>query len=57
VTRSRRILWARHVALAQEEKLEGKGTLRRHRHMLEDNIKVNLKEMERWHEVEYSGSG
>jgi hypothetical protein len=43
---SRRIIWARHVALKQEEKLEGKGMLRRHRHMLEYNIKVNLKEME-----------
>jgi hypothetical protein len=40
----RRIIWARHVA---QENLEGKGTLRRNRHMLEDNIKVNLKEMER----------
>jgi hypothetical protein len=53
---SRRIIWARHVALEQEEsstqrvlveKLEGKGTLRRHRHIVDDNIKVNLKEMER----------
>jgi hypothetical protein len=29
------------------KKLEGKGKLRRHRDVLEDNIKVNLKEMER----------
>jgi len=43
---SRTIIWARHVALKQEEKLEGKGMLRRHRHMLEYNIKVNLKGME-----------
>jgi hypothetical protein len=53
---SKRIIWARHVAFQQEEsstqrifveKLEGKGALRRYRHILEDNIKVNLKEMER----------
>jgi hypothetical protein len=56
---SRRIIWVRHAALIEEEinksstqkvlveKLEGKGELRRHSRILDDNIKVNLKEMER----------
>jgi hypothetical protein len=53
---SRRIIWARHVAHKQEEKniwrilvkkSEGNGALRIHRHKLEDNIKVDLKEVER----------
>jgi hypothetical protein len=39
------------------EKSEGKDHLEHIGHALEDNIKVDLKAMERQHGVEYSGSG
>jgi hypothetical protein len=53
---SRRIICTRRVAFKQEEsssqkvlveKLKGNETLKRHRNILENNIKVNLKEMKR----------
>jgi len=54
VIKSRRMTWARHVALTGERrdiyrvlvgKLEGKGPLGRSRHRWEDNIKLDLQEV------------